>query len=122
MLILTYAWLLLKFRAAHLGQSVTILVPWLRLLPFFGVRSVSTAMIVVTVGIVLEIVGKYLTALAISWIKARNPKTVFVPAQEISHAIEKTVAFFAARPCLVRCWIPRYVPCAEGCTIWYLCR
>ena len=51
-------------------------------------------MIVFTVGVVLEIVGKYLAALAISWIKARNPKTVFIPAQDIGHAIEKTAAFF----------------------------
>ena len=51
-------------------------------------------MVVFTVGVVLEIVGKHLAALAISWIKARNPKIVFIPAQEIGHAIEKTAAFF----------------------------
>ena len=62
--------------------------------PLFGVRSVSTAVIVFTVGAVLEIVGKYLAALAISWIKARNPKTVFIPAQGTGHAIERTAAFF----------------------------
>ena len=93
-LILGYAWLLPEFRAAHLVQSVTILVPCLRLLPFFSVWSVSTAMVVFIVGVVLEIVGKYLAALAISWIKPRNPQTVIVPAQEIGHAIEKIVAFF----------------------------
>ena len=94
LLVLAYAWLLPKFRAAHLVQAVAILVPCLCFLPLFGVRSVSTAVIVFTVGIVLEIVGKYLAALAISWIKARNPRNVFIPAQEIGHAIEKTAAFF----------------------------
>ena len=68
--------------------------PCLCFLPPFGVRSVSTAVIVFTVGVVLEIVGKHIATLAISWIKARNPKMVFIPAQEIGHAIEKTAAFF----------------------------
>ena len=68
--------------------------PCLSFLLLFGVQSVSTAVVVFTIGVVLEIVGKYLSALAISRIKARNPKMVFIPAQEIGHAIEKTVAFF----------------------------
>ena len=89
-----YAWLLPKFRAAHLVQTVSILVPCICFLPLFGVRSVGTAVTVFTVGVVCEIAGKYLAALATSWIKSRNPKGVFVPAQEIGHAIEKTSAFF----------------------------
>ena len=105
-LILGYAWLLPKFCAAHLVQAITIHATCLCFLPLFGVRSVSTAVIVFTVGVVLEIVGKYLAALAITWIKARNPKTVVIPAQEIGHAIEKTAAFFTLVARLVRCWIP----------------
>ena len=89
-----YAWCLPKFRAAHLVQAVTVLVPCLCFLPLFGVRTVDAAVTVFTVGVVLEIVGKYLGALAISWINSRNPRNVFVPAQEIGHAIEKTSAFF----------------------------
>ena len=94
LLVFAYTWLLPKFCAAHLVQAATILVPCLCFLPLFGVRSVDTAVIVFTVGVVLEIVGKYVAARAISWIKARNPRVVFIPAQEIGHAIEKTVAFF----------------------------
>lgn len=93
-LIFGYAWRLPKFRAAHLVQAVTILIPCLCFLPLFGVRTLGTAIAVFTVGVVFEIAGKYLAALAISWINARNPKNVFVPAQEIGHAIEKTSAFF----------------------------
>jgi len=89
-----YVWLLPKFRAAHLVQAVTTLIPCICFLPLFGVRSVSAAVTVFTVGVVFEIIGKYLAALVISWIKARDPKRVFVPAQEIGHAIEKTSAFF----------------------------
>lgn len=89
-----YAWCLPKFRAAHLVQAVTVLVPCLCFLPLFGVRTVDAAVTVFTVGVVLEIVGKYIGALAISWINSRNPRNVFVPAQEIGHAIEKTSAFF----------------------------
>ena len=89
-----YAWCLPKFRAAHLVQAVTILIPCLCFLPLFGVRTVDTAVTVFAVGVVLEIVGKYLAALVVSWIKSRDPKRVFVPAQEIGHAIEKTSAFF----------------------------
>ena len=105
-LILEYAWLLPKFRAAHLMQAITIRAPCLCFLPLFGVRLVSTAVIVCTGGVVLEIVGKYLVALAITWIKGQNPKTVIISAQEIGHAIEKTVAFFILVARLVRCWIP----------------
>ena len=93
-LTLGYAWFLPKFRAAHLVQAANILVPCLCFLPLFAIRSVSTAMAVFIVGVVCEIAGKYLAALVISWIKARNPENVFVPAQEIGHAIEKTSAFF----------------------------
>lgn len=93
-LTLGYAWFLPKFRAAHLVHAATILVPCICFLPLFGVRSVGAAVAVFTVGVVCEIVGKYLAALVISWIKARDPKHVFVPAQEIGHAIEKTAAFF----------------------------
>ena len=89
-----YAWLLPKFRAAHLVQAVTTLIPCICFLPLFGVRSVGAAVTVFTVGVVFEIIGKYLAALVISWIKARDSKRVFVPAQEIGHAIEKTSAFF----------------------------
>ena len=87
--VFAYAWRLPKFRAAHLVQTVAILVPCLCFLPLFGVRSVDTAVIVFTVGVALEIVGKYVAARAISWIKARNPRVVFIPAQEIGHAIGK---------------------------------
>ena len=100
-------------------QPVTILVPFLCFLPLFGVRFVSTAVIVSTVGVVLEIVGKYLSARAISWIKARSPKMVFIPVQEIGHAIEKTVASFVlvcGESLLGTLLDPRYLPCAEGCT------
>lgn len=93
-LMLGYAWCLPKFRAAHLVHAVTILIPCLCFLPLFAVRTVSMTVAVFTVGVVFEIVGKYLAALAISAIKARDPKRVFVPAQEIGHAIEKTSAFF----------------------------
>jgi hypothetical protein len=89
-----YAWRLPKFRAAHLVQAVTTLIPCLCFLPLFGVRTVGAAVTVFTVGVVFEIVGKYLGALAITSIKTRDPKRIFVPAQEIGHAIEKTSAFF----------------------------
>lgn len=93
-LVFGYAWCLPKFRAAHIVQAITILIPCLCFLPLFGVRTLGAAVAVFTVGVVFEIAGKYLAALAISWINARDPKRVFVPAQEIGHAIEKTSAFF----------------------------
>ena len=41
----------------------------------------------------IELVSKHLVSLAINWIKARNPKTVLIPAQGIRHTIERTMAF-----------------------------
>ena len=73
----------------HQRVSISILVPCIYFLPLFGVRPVGAALTIFTV-IVCEIAGKCLAALATSWIKARNPMHVFVPAQEIGHAIEKT--------------------------------
>ena len=115
-LILGYAWLLPKVRAAHLVQAVTIHAPCHCFLPLFGVRSVSTAVIVFTIGVVLEIVGKYLGALAMSWVKARNPKTVFTPPKRSATQSRRprrssswSLAWYAAG-------FPRCMPCTEGCT------
>jgi hypothetical protein len=88
------AWCLPKFRAAHIVHGVSVFIPCLCFLPLFVVRTVDSALIVFTLGVVLEIIGKYLAALVIGLINSRDPKRVFVPAQEIGHAIEKTSAFF----------------------------
>ena len=77
--ILAYAWLRQSSAQPTSCKQPPSSSPCLCFLPLFGVRSVSTAVVVFTVDIVLEIVGKYLAALAISWIKARNPKAGFIP-------------------------------------------
>jgi hypothetical protein len=91
---LGYAWWLPRFRAAHAVQAIALLAPCICFLPLFIVRTVPAAVTIFTVGVVCEILGKYAAALIISSVKARDPAHVFVPAQEIGHAIEKTSAFF----------------------------
>ena len=105
-LILGYAWLLLKFRAAHLVQAVIIAVPCFCFLPLFGVRSISTASPSVSC-------SRSSASTSLPWPSAGSkpgiPKRSSSPPKKSatqSRRPRRPSCSSAARSCLVRCWIP----------------
>ena len=90
--ILAYAWLR-KSRAAHLVQAVTIFVP-VSLLPSALQRAVRQHHCDRLHSRCRARDRRQIPRRAGHPLKARNPKMVFIPAQEIGHAIAKTAAFF----------------------------
>jgi hypothetical protein len=93
--LLVYAWALPRFRVAHLVQAFFTIIPCLFFFRLFFVSSVIDAMAVFALGVVLDIVGKYLAGVVVHMgVKKKNKHKFFIPALEIGHVIEKTAAFF----------------------------
>ncbi|KIM26590.1 hypothetical protein M408DRAFT_16895 [Serendipita vermifera MAFF 305830] len=93
--LLLYAFALPRFRSAHLVQALFTLIPCLVFLRLFFVDSAADAMAVFVVGVLLEVVGKFLAGILVHMgATRRNQHKFFIPALEIGHVIEKTTAFF----------------------------
>ncbi|PVF91698.1 hypothetical protein CPB86DRAFT_718994 [Serendipita vermifera] len=94
-ILLVYAWALPRFRIAHLVQIFFTIIPCLFFFRLFFVSSVVDAMAVFALGVVLDIVGKYLAGIVVHMgVNRKNKHKYFIPALEIGHVIEKTAAFF----------------------------
>ncbi|KAG8783714.1 hypothetical protein FRC15_004674 [Serendipita sp. 397] len=94
-LLIFYAYSLPRFRTAHIVQAVFTLIPCLVFIRMFWVDSVIGAMGIFTLGVFLEVLGKYVAGILVhSGSTKKKRHQFFIPALEIGHVIEKTAAFF----------------------------
>src|SRR5258706_1240446 len=94
--LLWYAWYLPKFRSSHLVQALFTLIPSVIFVRLLKVDAFIATMAIFTIGMGLDIIGKYIAGILVSIVGAdgTNKHHLFIPALEIGHVIERTTAFY----------------------------
>lgn len=94
--LLWYAWYLPKFRSSHLVQVLFTLIPSAIFFRLLKVDTFIATMAIFTLGMGLDIIGKYIVGILVSIFGAdgTNKHHLFIPALEIGHVIERTTAFY----------------------------